>query len=272
MDPVLSPQVHVILSALVEERTGLRYALDERELFENKLRDLVIERGFDSFLDYYYFLRYDPAGEAELTRAVDALVVGETYFFRELPSLRQLVHHVLRPKVLRGETARVWSCACSTGEEPLSLAMLLAAEGLESKVEIVATDISQRAIDRARSGHHGMRALRSEPPAEVAPYLRKTGQSAITRDEMRARIRWQQLNLLDRPAIAKLGTFDAILCRNVLIYFSDATAREVASTLSDRLEPNGWLMIGVSESLLRLGTSLRCEERGGIFVYLKGRS
>jgi chemotaxis protein methyltransferase CheR len=271
MTPGLSPQVHVILCALFEERAGLRYSIDDRELVENKLRDLVLERGFDSYLDYYYFLRYDPAGEAEITRAIDALVVGETYFFRELPALRQLVLE-LKKRVETGARVRVWSSACSTGEEPITLMMLLAAAGLDSKVEVVASDICERSLERARNGKHGLRSLRGPPPPDLAPFLKNEGTTLNPRDDLRARIRWEKVNLLDRAAIERLGTFDAVLCRNVLIYFSDETARTVVNALSERLTPNGWLLVGVSESLLRLGTSLRCQEHGGVFVYVKETS
>ena len=146
----LSPQVFAILSALLEERLGLHYDLGERELLADRVSPRATELGFDSLLDYYYFLRYDPGGDSELALLVDALVVNETYFFREVAALKVLVTELVPKLIAQGARPRIWCAACSTGEEPLTLAILLDEAGLLDQVTLVASDISARALTQAR--------------------------------------------------------------------------------------------------------------------------
>src|SRR5687767_9348066 len=110
----LRPQVFAILSALIEERSGLHYDLTDADMIADKLSIRAIEAGFDSLLDYYYYLRYDDASQGELDALLDALVVNETYFFRELDSLKRMVSDFVEPAVLAGRRPRVWCAACST--------------------------------------------------------------------------------------------------------------------------------------------------------------
>ncbi len=111
----LTPQVFSILSALIEDRLGLFFGPDYRELVAEKLGPRLVERGFESMLDYYYFLRYDPEAEDELKAVADLLTVNETYFLRELTPLEVLVGEFIAPLVVSGRRARVWCAACSTG-------------------------------------------------------------------------------------------------------------------------------------------------------------
>jgi chemotaxis protein methyltransferase CheR len=266
--PALSAQVFAILGALIEEKTGLHYRPDDRALLADKLAPRLAEAGFETFLDYYYFLRYDAAGAGEIDSLVDALVVGETYLFRENDQLVAMIEEVIAPRVAAGQRPRIWSAACATGEEPYSIAMLLASRGLLARTELVASDISPRALARARSGRLGRRALRHDPPRDVSGYFTRleTGELEMNPVIHRA-VDFHRVSLIDADAIARLGAFDVILCRNVLIYFDDDTARRVIDGLTAALVPGGTLLVGVSESLLRLGTSLVSEERRGVFMY-----
>ena len=270
----LSPPVFSILSGLIEARAGLHYAPADQSLLAEKVSERALEAGFDSLLDYYYFLRYDPAGPAALDALIEALTVHETYFFREHEQLRALVDGVLAPRLRQGLPVRVWSAACSTGEEPLTLAMMLAERGLltpPARVELVASDISQRVLERAQKGEFGRRSLRALPPGVDGRFLDVApgGESATVRPELRERVRWQRVNLVDAAQVEALGTFDVVLCRNVMIYFSDETARRVVESLTQVLAPGGHLLVGTSESLLRFGTQLQCEEKSGAFFYTR---
>lgn len=267
-DTSLSPQLFAIFTRLIEDACGIHYAAADRELLGLKLETAAEAAGFPGLLDYYYRLRYDDQTGAELRALVEALVVHETYFFRELPPLVQVVDTHLVPLVASAGRARVWSAACSTGEEPYTLAMLLAERGILDRVEIVASDISEPALAKARAGAYRGRSLRDgHPPALAARYLERTGTGFAVVPRVREAVRYQRHSLLDTGAFAGLGHFDAILCRNVLIYFADATVQAVIDRLADRLTPHGLLTVGVSESLLRYGTTLVCEERGGSFFY-----
>jgi chemotaxis protein methyltransferase CheR len=267
MTPVLPAQVFSILTHLIEERSGLHYDIADLELVADKVGERLGESGFESFLDYYYFLKYDPAGSRELDLLVESLTVHETYFFREVDQLRVLVDTILAPAISAGERPRIWCAACATGEEPLTLAMLLAERDLVGSVELVASDISERALARARAGTYAGRSLRALPPEVIGRWLDGTPAQVRVRAGLAESIRWRRVNLVDSLAVAALGSFDAILCRNVLIYFADETARRVVATLGRALRPGGHLLVGVSESLLRFGTALRCEERAGAFLY-----
>jgi chemotaxis protein methyltransferase CheR len=263
----LSPPVLAILSALIEEESGLHYDASDADLLAEKLSVRALERGFDSLLDYYYFLRYDDERDAELELLIELLVVHETYFFRELVPLVALIDHYLAPAVARGQRVRVWCAAAATGEEPFTLAMLLAARGLLGRVEIVASDISARALAQARRGQYSRRSLRNLVPGHER-WLIVDGERARVSHEILAAVRFHRVNLVDHASAAKLGgRFDAILCRNVFIYFSLETAQRVVEQLSPALAPGGALLVGISESLLRFGTLLRCEEHGGAFFY-----
>lgn len=265
-----SRPVFTILSALVEDWAGLHYGPSEQDIFLEKVTARAEEAGFESLLDYYYYLRYDESGGAEIEKLIDALVVNETYFFRELQPLRVLVERLVAPRVAAGFRPRIWCAASATGEEPLTLAMLLAQAGLLERVELVASDISTRALDRARSGRFSRRSLREVPDPELARrFLHEDGDCVSAAAGLAEAIVWKQINLCAPSALTVVGPCDFILCRNVLIYFSDETAVRVIRQLTQLLNPHGALFVGVSESLLRFGTSLACEEVEQVFLYRK---
>ncbi|WP_224244866.1 CheR family methyltransferase [Hyalangium gracile] len=264
----LSPQVFAILAALIEQRAGLHYEADDRELLADKVSARALEAGFESLLDYYYFLRYDPDGSAALDALVDSLLVHETYFFRDPLSLEVIADEVALA-VRLGRRPRLWCAACSTGEEPLTLAMMLHQRGVLDSVSLLATDYSQRVLERARTGEHNLRSMRALPVGIEGRYLDVVDGRPRVRAELVAAVDWRRVNLVDAEAISALGTFDVIFCRNVLIYFQDETARRVAESLTRALVPGGSLVVGTSESLLRFGTALNCEERRGAFFYTR---
>ncbi|RKG83341.1 CheR family methyltransferase [Corallococcus terminator] len=268
----LSPQVFTILAMLIEQRAGLHYGPEDRDLLSEKVSSRALDAGFDSLLDYYYFLRYDPKGSAALDALVDSLLVHETYFFREPQSLQVLVDELLVPAVHAGQHPRVWCAASATGEEPLTLAMMLDAKGVLGDVSLLATDLSVRALERARAGEYNLRCLRALPKGVEGRWLDVVDGRPRVRPELVAKVEWKQLNLMDTANFPPPGSFDAVLCRNVLIYFQDDTARRVVDGLTRVLKPGGQLVVGTSESLMRFGTALHCEERRGSFFYRKVES
>src|SRR5580658_10297816 len=171
----LSPSLFAILSGLVEERTGIHYERQDNAIFSSKLIARAVEAGFESPLDYYYYLRYDDLDRREFDALTDNLVVNETYFFREVAPLRILCDEVLCAAIARGERPRVWCAASSTGEEPLTLAILLAERGLLESVEILASDISPKVLARAKEGVYGQRSLRAMSEEEKAHWFHASG-------------------------------------------------------------------------------------------------
>jgi chemotaxis protein methyltransferase CheR len=268
----LTPQLFTIFTSLVEEASGIHYGPSDRELFEAKLAAHAADLGYDSLLDYYYRLRYDDPDRRERAQLIEALLVHETYFFREIAPLQQLVDGHLAGVIARRGRARVWSAACSTGEEPYTVAMLLDDRGLLDRVEIIGSDLSAQAVATAASGLHKRRALRDDHPVALATrYLEPGPVGVAVAPRIRAAVEFRVTNLLDREAVRALGVFDVILCRNVLIYFRNEQVTRVIDQLAGSLAPDGLLAVGVSESLLRFGTSLVCEERGQSFFYRRAR-
>lgn len=265
----LSPQVFAILSALVEERAGLHYAPSDLDLFAQKVSPSAQEAGFDSLLDYYYFLRYDPEGPRALQSLIESLTVHETYFFREYDSLRALTEAYLVPAVRQGRALRVWCAASATGEEPLSLAMLLQKAGVLEKVELIASDVSRGVLERAQRGEFNRRSVRWMPSGFMDVLMRQDGERIIIDERVRRAVQFTQVNLIVPEEVKALGLFDAVLCRNVLIYFTDQTALRVVQGLTNALKPGGRLLVGTSESLLRFGTQLDCFEERGSYFYAK---
>ena len=261
----LSLAVLRLLADVVEKHAGIRHSDADLDFFASKVGERASDAGFESLLDYYYMLRYDDPKGAELDQLIDVMVVGETYFFREAGPLGTLVD-TLGETAARGGRLRIWSAACATGEEPVTLAILLARKGLLDAVDIVASDISQRAVDRARKGTYGVTAHRAVPTG-VDPWIRVEGGRAIVDEQLRAGIDWRCVNLTDESSVSRLGSFDAIVCQNVLLYFADETARKVADNLVGALHPGGRLLVGTCESLMRFGSTLECEERNGAFFY-----
>jgi chemotaxis protein methyltransferase CheR len=265
----LSPPVFAILRALIEERTGLHYGLDEREILADKLTPRASERGFESLLDYYYFLRYDAGAEAEFKALVESLVVNETYFFREVAALNLVVEAFVPRLLAAGIEPRIWCAACATGEEPLTLAMLLDAAGLLGRVTLVASDISAHALGRAKAARYFRRSLRALPPEAVGRWLVPCDDGMRVVPRIAEAVTFQRVNLIADAELAALGVFDIVLCRNVLIYFSDATIEQVIARVGRCLRADGALFVGASESLLRFDSPFVCEEQRGVFFYRK---
>ena len=269
-DLPLSPPLFAILTALIEERVGLAYSLSEKPIFDGKVSARALEAGFSSVLDYYYYLRYDDADQREFQALVEALVVHETFFFRELESLQVGLRQFVIPRVAERGAARIWCAACATGEEPATLAMLLEEEGLSQKVEVLASDVSESAVQRAKSGVFSPRALRQSATHPLSSrYLERRPDALVARPGLLSSIDYRRINLTDEATLDQLGGFDLIVCRNVFIYFGDACARRVVDQLATLLAPGGALLVGVSESLMRFGTALACEEHRGVFFYRK---
>lgn len=245
---------------LVYREAGINLGPTKQALVAGRLARRVRELQLTTFDAYYEAVVADESG-AELVRCIDAIATNETHFFRE-PRHFELVERQAVPRWreqaaagLRPRTVRVWSAACSTGEEPYSLAMLLhsllpAEEGWT--VEIVATDISTKALAAARAATWSIEKSREIPHAFLRRFmLRGTGaQEGRMRagPELRAAVRFARLNLHESTYDVQ-GPFDLVFCRNVLIYFDLASKRGVIDRLFDHLHPDGFFFLGHAESL-----------------------
>ena len=273
----LSSSALPLLRDLVHERLGLFYDTTRLETLADRVSPLVVERGFDSFLDYYYLLKYDESAAPEWGRVMDALSVPETYFWREIDQVQAVVARVV-PALLAAAPAqplRIWSVPCATGEEPLTIAMVLEQAGLFSRapIEIHASDASAAAIERARAGRFRERSFRSLPLHLRERYFSRDGETWRVDPALHRRITsWSVVNLLCEADLAAHARVPIVFCRNVFIYFSQAAIGQVVARLERAMPSPGYLCLGASESLMRLRTGFELEEIGGAFVYVKKRT
>ena len=267
----LSPTGTLLLRDLIHDRAGLYFENGRTSLLLDKLAPLVIERGFDSFLDYYYLLRYDEAAEGEWGRVLDALAVPETYFWREVDQVRAVVDAVVPAIVDRRGSARIWSVPCASGEEPFTIAMLLNEAGWfhRAPIEIHASDASPAAIEKGRAGMYRERSFRALPGELKRKYFTPDGAGWRADPALHSRIGWSVVNLMDRERAAEFACAPIVFCRNLLIYFSEKTLRRTIEMFADVMPVPGYLCLGASESLLRYSTRFQLEEIGGAYVYVK---
>lgn len=262
-----------LIQSLINERIGMWFDNGKRDLLIDKLSPLVIERGFTSYLDYYYLLKYDAAARSEWQNVMNALSVQETYFWREFDQVRALVQ-TLVPQwhaSQTGPTLRIWSAACATGEEPLTIAIALNEAGWfqRASIEIFASDASSKAIDRAVEGVYRQRAFRNLPPQLQNRYFTPEGSDWRVRSDIHSRIKWRIANLMDEEQIAEQASSDFIFCRNVFIYFSENAIRRAVRSFASFIRPPGHLFVGAAESLLRVTTDFTLTEVDDAFVYVK---
>src|SRR5919206_376340 len=264
-----------LLRELIHERTGLFFDNGKGDILTDKLSPLVVERGFTSLLDYYYLLKYDEAAQGEWLSVMNALSVPETYFWREMDQVRALVEWVV-PRWFAAPGAgplRIWSAACATGEEPLTIAMALDQAGWlgRAPIEIRATDASPAAIEKARRGVYRERSFRNLPAELRGKYFTQEGETKTWRVDARlhASVVWGVVNLMDEASVAPLASANVIFCRNVFIYFSDQTVGRTARTFAAHIRPPGYLFVGASESLLRVSEDFELREIGNAFVYVR---
>lgn len=268
----LKDTTFILLRDAIHEKLGIYFEADRRDILADKLSPLVIERGFDSFLDYYYLLKYDADSEEEWLRVMEALSVQETYFFREMDQIRALTTTIV-PSLLSQNCIlpiTIWSAACATGEEPLTIAITLREAGLlDQRIRILASDASQSAIDKAMAGIYRERSLRNTSAEMRSRYFSETPKGWKIDTNIHQRIEWHRINLMDARQVAPLARTHLLFCRNVFIYFSPDAIRKTVGTFFDNMRIPGYLFVAAAESLLKITTAFKLREIGGAFVYVK---
>lgn len=248
-----------LFQSFILQRTGIVLTPEKRYLVETRLDPVMRKMQLPSLAAIAVKLR---AGDRVVeTAVIDAMTTNETLFFRDKQPFDQF-RNVILPKLIAAKRSagriRIWCAACSTGQEPYSLSMILddmrtQMAGIE--VEILATDISEKVIEAAKNGVYTQFEVQRGLPIQ---YLIKYFSQQETRWKinplMGDRIQFKQLNLL-QPFRA-LGSFDVIFCRNVLIYFGEGTKKDVLARMHDQLTPEGFLLLGGAETVLGLSTDL----------------
>jgi chemotaxis protein methyltransferase CheR len=250
--PALTKKEYAVISSLAREQFGLELGVGKEQLVSARIGKLMRRLGFTRFRDYYHHVESDGTGAA-LVELTDALTTNHTSFFRERAHFDFLVEQVFSQ--WRGPgPLRIWSAACATGEEPYTIA-LTAREHLGAEnpnlPQILATDISTRALETATKGIYKSDRFQGEPASWLRKHLlRGEGQWEgwyRMRPEILRMIEFDRINLIE--SFPDVGRFEVIFCRNVMIYFSRATQEQLVNRLSACLKPAGYLFVGHSEGL-----------------------
>jgi chemotaxis protein methyltransferase CheR len=239
------------------EAAGINLSPAKKPLVAGRLGKRLKHYGLNSYGEYFRLIKQQSEA-VELQHALDLLTTNETYFFREPKHFDFLRLHIL-PKVQPGKTFRVWCAASSSGEEPYTIAMTLAEGLLSTPWEIVASDISTRVLEKARSGHYPMERAEDIPQPLLAKYcLKGTGTQEGTfllERGLRSKVKFMQVNL--NETLPRLGEFDLVFLRNVMIYFDMETKRQVVARIVPLLKPGGHFIVSHSESLNGVDDSLK---------------
>lgn len=229
---------------LAYTNAGIRLAASKISLAQNRLQKRLVDLGMDSWNDYIELVR--APGSRELQGCIEALTTNETFFFRHKDHWDLFIEQILTPWSAT-RTLRIWSAACSTGEEPWSAAIACREHRSDVRFTVEASDLNQRVLTQAQAGVYGTYALQKLTDYARDRWFTKAGDERWrVRDEVRSGVTFRQHNLLDATRGSQV---DVMFLRNVLIYFDDASKRRALDQVAQRLAPGGWLFLGGSESL-----------------------
>ncbi len=248
------------LRAFLKTRSGLALTPEKRYLVESRLSPICRRFEMDNLSQLVTVLKGGRGASIE-NAVVEAMTTNETFFFRDKGPF-DLFKEVLLPRYLTARAStrrlRIWCAAASTGQEPYSLAMLLkeASSRLAGwQIEIVATDISTEVLEKAKTGaYNQFEVQRGLPIQLLVKYFKQNGDQWQISQQIRSMVDYRPLNLI--KDFARLGTFDIVYCRNVLIYFDKPTKADVLQRLSNAMAPDGALLLGAAETVIGLTEAL----------------
>jgi len=269
----MKPEDFTYLAALLKRQSGLVLSSDKTYLVESRLMPIARKRGFETLDVLVAALRTSPESGPLVKEVTDAMTTNESFFFRDIKPFDQF-KQVLLPKLLQTRAGarkiRIWSAACSSGQEPYSLAMILREEGVKLagwRFEIAATDISAEMLEKSKAGMYSQfEVQRGLPVTYLVKYFTQMGDKWKIDPSLREIIQFREFNLLNDPTM--LGQFDIVFCRNVLIYFDNETKRQILERISRVMPPDGYLYLGGAETVLGISDKFQPlqNERG---IYCK---
>jgi chemotaxis protein methyltransferase CheR len=257
------------LRKLLKDRSGLDLSADKQYLVESRLLPLARRANLAGIPELVQKLR--SGGDQLTTQVVEAMTTNETFFFRDKIPFDHLRDYVL-PALIQARASRrslrIWSAACSTGQEPYSIAMGLREYGAALagwRIEIVATDLSQEVLEKSKAGLYSQFEVQRGLPIQLlVKYFTQLGELWQLSADIRGMVQHRQLNLLQD--FSHLGKFDVIFCRNVLIYFDQETKSAIFERMSKMLEADGTLFLGAAESVVGITDAFRPnQERRGLY-------
>ncbi len=265
----MTPTEYEYLRKFLKDNSGLDLSADKQYLIESRLLPLARKAGLSGIAELVQKLQ---GGSRQLiTDVVEAMTTNETFFFRDKVPFDHF-RDTIMPEIIKARagkrSVRIWCAAGSTGQEPYSLAMCLKEMGAALtgwRIEIIATDLSQEVLEKAKAGIYSQfEVQRGLPIQMLVKYFKQTGETWQVNPELRAMIQHRQLNLLHD--FSQLGTFDVIFCRNVLIYFDQDTKINIFNRLARQIEPDGFLVLGAAETVVGLTDTFRpITDRRGLY-------
>ncbi len=257
--PALSQPQFERLRQIIYDRSGIHFPDTKKYVLESRLGHRLGELEIEDYDQYIVFLTMGPYQADEFQEMFNRITINETSFFRNEPQLDVFEKTVL-PEMLEKRASskrlRVWSAACSSGEEPYTLAMQihrsLGVRVSDWRLEILGTDISEKCLNIAAAGRYSSYAIRSTPDLIKNRYFKAEGLFYDLDPTIRSMVSFEKHNLKDTLAAKRHGTWDVIFCRNVMIYFDEEMKKRVAKMFHDQLADDGCLFIGHSESLRTL--------------------
>jgi chemotaxis protein methyltransferase CheR len=263
------------LRDLIYEASGIYFDQQTQTTLERRLRPRVEALHLDGYEQYYLYLQFDRNREQELQNALDVVAIHETYFFREQRALSAFSEEMLPELAERNasnKTLRIWSAGCSTGEEPYTLAMLILESGLfnDWKIELSASDLSQRVVTEGRVGKYREKSFRTMDDERRDRYFSKQQDGTwLLNENLRSMVNFGCFNIVDSRRFDIYSDLDVIFCRNVMIYFDTAARRRAVDGFHRQLQDGGYLVLGASESLITMGTSFSPAHLKNDLVYKK---
>ena len=256
-------------------KTGIRFEDSKRYFVDKRLLERMKQTGHSLFRSYFTELRFQTSG-LELQELINVMTVNETYFFREQYQFECLVESALNEIIQykkKGDTIRIWSIPSSTGEEPYSIAIYLLEywDKIDDyDVEIISSDIDTRVLDKCREGVYSPRSVKPLPKALLQRYFTERSKGEFQIDqELREAIDFTQVNLSDASQTRQYRNIDVVFCRNLLIYFDDASRRQAADVFYDALNPGGYVFLGHSESMSRISSLFKVKKFPKAIAYQK---
>ena len=250
----MDEKIFEFFTALLERLSGISYTTGKEYLIESRLNELALSLGYKDINELYQSIVKKGVDSKLLNEIIDALTTNETYFFRDYHPFEALRTHVFPELFKKREVEKrinIWSAACSTGQEPYSIAMLLLEHFprfLQTyKISILATDISQKCLEKAEKGvYNQIEINRGLPVTYLIKYFKQDGAHWYIDEKVKKLVKFQRLNLLE-SSMRLSEKFDLILCRYVLIYFSEEVKKKVLIDLWKLLNPGGYLLLGATE-------------------------
>ncbi|MCD6249353.1 MAG: protein-glutamate O-methyltransferase CheR [candidate division Zixibacteria bacterium] len=273
----MTQEEFVMIRDFIHEKAGIFFAENKMYLVQNRLEKRMAELEMKSVRDYFYHVKYD-VSQKEFNRLMVLMTTNETSFFRNEPQLicfsNEVLPLIIEQKIQSKGAKRLkfWSAGCSTGEEPYTLAMLIM-ERLGSlagwNIEIIANDISEDVLQKARKGVYSGLTLRNVKPDILSRYYNKSGGDYAVKPEVKALVKFSQINLNVSRNLSLMSNMDAIFCRNVMIYFSEEVKKQIVRGFFNALTPGGYFYIGHSETLHGISKAFKLVYFKNALVYQK---